>query len=69
MWEREQRFLSGCDFHPYTKCVGKVGLGLHSGTIQAVAEEYAMRRKQAREVKVRCGRRMVYVRSLGRIPF
>ena len=68
VWEREQLFLSGYDFHPYTKGVGKVGLGLHSGTIQAVAEEHAMRRKQAR--KVSCtGTSQGARRSLGWTPF
>jgi putative transposase len=33
VWERERRFLSGYDFHPFTKGAGKAGLGLHSGTI------------------------------------
>ncbi|MGB8423734.1 zinc ribbon domain-containing protein, partial [Paraburkholderia sp.] len=53
VWERERRLLSGYDFHPFTKGAGKAGLGLHSGTVQAVAEEYATRRKQARKVKLR----------------
>lgn len=66
--EREQWFLSGYNFHPYTKGVGKVGLGLHSGTIQAVAEEHAMRRKQAR--KVSCtGTSQGARRSRGWTPF
>ncbi|MGF6757371.1 hypothetical protein [Paraburkholderia sp. GAS42] len=34
VWERERRFLSGYDFHPFTKGAGKAGLDLHSGTIQ-----------------------------------
>jgi hypothetical protein len=51
--EREQRFLSGYGFHPFTKGAGKAGLGLHSGTIHAVVEEYATRRKQARKAKLR----------------
>ncbi|QBR03720.1 hypothetical protein [Paraburkholderia pallida] len=49
VWQREQRFLSGYDFHPFTKGAGKAGLGLHSQTLQAIGEEYAVRRKQARK--------------------
>lgn len=69
MWERERRFLSGYDFHPFTKGVGKAGLDLHSGTIQAVAEEYATRRKQASKVKLRWRSSRGARRSLGWIPF
>ncbi|MGB8423916.1 MAG: hypothetical protein WCE85_47385, partial [Paraburkholderia sp.] len=69
VWERERRLLSGYDFHPFTKGAGKAGLGLHSGTIQAVAEEYATRRKQARKVKLRWRASRGSRRSLGWIPF
>jgi len=61
MWERERRFLSGYDFHPFAKDADREGLGLHSRAIQAIAEEYASRRKQARKVTLRwqasCGAR------------
>ncbi|EIM99503.1 transposase, orfB, partial [Paraburkholderia hospita] len=40
VWRREGRFLSGYDFHPFTRGAGKAGLGLHSQTIQAIGEEY-----------------------------
>ncbi|MGF6757363.1 RNA-guided endonuclease InsQ/TnpB family protein [Paraburkholderia sp. GAS42] len=69
VWERERRFLSGYDFHPFTKGAGKAGLGLLSGTVQAVAEEYATRRKQARKVKLRWRASHGARRSLGWIPF
>ncbi|WP_424784293.1 hypothetical protein [Paraburkholderia sp.] len=69
VWQRERRFLSGYDFHPSTKGAGKDGLHLHSQIIQAVAVEYATRRKQAQKRKLRWrvsgGRRS----ALGRIPF
>ncbi|WP_341319439.1 transposase [Paraburkholderia sp. IMGN_8] len=67
-WERERWFLSGYDFHPFTKGAGKAGLDLHSGTIQAVTEEYATRRKQARKVKLRWRSSRGARRSLGWIP-
>ncbi|WP_204117314.1 hypothetical protein [Paraburkholderia sp. C35] len=69
VWERERRFLSGFDFHPFTKGAGKAGLDLHSTTIQAVAEEYAIRRMQARKVKLRWRSSRGARRSLGWIPF
>lgn len=69
VWERERRFMSGFDFHPFTKGAGKAGLDLHSTTIQAVAEEYATRRAQARKVKLRWRVSGGPRRSLGRIPF
>jgi len=40
VWEREGRFLSGYHFHPFTRGAGKARRDLHSGTINAVAEEY-----------------------------
>jgi hypothetical protein len=69
VWQREQRFLSGYDFHPFTKGAGKAGLGLHSQTIQAIGEEYATRRKQAHKVKLRWRVSGGPRRSLGWIPF
>jgi putative transposase len=46
-WERERRFLSGYDFQLFIKGASTAGLELHSSAIQAVAEEYATRRRQA----------------------
>jgi IS605 OrfB family transposase len=69
VWQREARFLSGYDFHPFTKGAGKAGLKLHSQTIQAIGEEYAVRRKQARKTKLRWRVSSGARRSLGWIPF
>ncbi|OUL70255.1 RNA-guided endonuclease InsQ/TnpB family protein [Paraburkholderia hospita] len=69
VWQREGRFLSGYDFHPFTKGAGKAGLGLHSQTIQAIGEEYAVRRKQARKSRLRWRVSGGPRRSLGWIPF
>jgi putative transposase len=67
--QREGRFLSGYDFHPFTKGAGKAGLHLHSQTIQAIGDEYATRRKKARKVKLRWRVSGGTRRSLGWIPF
>ena len=69
VWARERRFMSGYDFHPYTKGAGKAGLSLHSQTIQAVGEEYASRRKQARKLKLRWRVSRGSRRSPGWVPF
>ncbi|MFM0553585.1 transposase [Paraburkholderia sediminicola] len=69
VWERERRFLSGYDFHPFTKGAGKAGSKLHSQTIQAIGEEYAVRRKQACKMKLRWRVSSGARRSLGWIPF
>lgn len=53
VWQCERRFLSGYDFYPFTKGVGKAGSKLHSQTIQAIGAEYAVRRKRARTTKLR----------------
>jgi IS605 OrfB family transposase len=69
VWERERRFLSGYDFAAYTKGAAKEGLNLHSQTIQAISEEYAIRRKQFKKVKLRWRVSGGARRSLGWIPF
>jgi len=69
VWQREQRFLSGYDFHPFTKGAGRAGLRLHSQTIQAIGDEYATRRKQACKTKLRWRVSGGARRSLGWIPF
>ncbi|QBR03736.1 RNA-guided endonuclease InsQ/TnpB family protein [Paraburkholderia pallida] len=69
VWQREQRFLSGYEFHPFTKGAGKAGLGLHSQTLQAIGEEYAVRHKQACKTKLRWRVSGGSRRSLGWIPF
>ena len=44
--KREHRFLSGFDLQKYTAGATREGLPLHSQSVQAIAEEYALRRKQ-----------------------
>jgi hypothetical protein len=51
--EREGRFLSGYDLHEFTAGATKAGLPLHSQTVQAVNEEYARRRRQAKKARLR----------------
>ena len=57
---REGRFLSGFDLQKYTNGCTKEGVPLHSQTVQAIAEEYATRRKQFKRgvccIAVRQGR-------------
>lgn len=62
------RFLSAFDMHPYTKGSGKE-LGLHSQTVQAVTDEYVLRRKQFKLRKLRWRRSGGARRSLGWVPF
>jgi transposase len=52
MFNRERRFLSGYDFAKFTRGATKEGLHLHSQTVQAIAEEYATRRRQCRPVRL-----------------
>lgn len=69
--QREGRFLSGYDLHEFTRGATKEGLPLHSQTVQAVNEEYARRRRQARKARLRWRvsdpERANY--SLGWVPF
>lgn len=69
VWCREKRLLSGYDFAPFTKGAGKAGIPLHSQTIQAIAEEYATRRKQFKKTKLRWRISRGSKRSLGWMPF
>ena len=52
VFERERRFMSGYDLQKYTDGASKEGINLHSQTIQAIASEYATRRKQCKKVKL-----------------
>ena len=61
------RFLTGYDFHPYTKGAGKE-LGLHSQTLQCIAGEYVTRRKQFNKTKLNWRKSGGARRSLGWIP-
>jgi putative transposase len=69
VFERERRFMSGYDLQKYTNGASKEGLRLHSQTVQAVASEYATRRKQFRKVKLAWRKSGGVRRSLGWIPF
>lgn len=71
VFERERRFVSAFDLHPYTCGAAKEGLALHSQTIQAVAEEYVKSRKQHKKVKLRwrVSNPKSARRSLGWVPF
>ncbi len=68
-FNRERRFLSGYDFAKFTRGATKEGLQLHSQTVQAVAEEYATRRRQFRKVRLSWRKSTGSRRSLGWIPF
>jgi putative transposase len=52
-FNRERRFLSGYDFAKFTRGATKEGLNLHSQTVQAIAEEYAARRRQFKKIRLR----------------
>ena len=69
--EREGRFLSGYDLHEFTRGATKEGLPLHSQTVQAVNEEYARRRRQAKKARLRwrVSKRDRANYSLGWVPF
>ncbi len=69
MFNRERRFLSGFDFAKLTRGATKEGLHLHSQTVQAIAEEYATRRRQFRKVRLSWRKSTGSRRSLGWIPF
>jgi putative transposase len=69
MFNRERRFLSGYDFAKFTRGGTKEGLHLHSQTVQAIAEEYATRRRQFRKARLRWRKSRGRRRSLGWIPF
>jgi putative transposase len=69
IFNRERRFLSGYDFAKFTRGATKEGLHLHSQTVQAIAEEYATRRRQFRKVRLGWRKSTGSRRSLGWIPF
>jgi len=69
VFERERRFMSGYDLQKYTDGASKEGINLHSQTIQAIAWEYATRRKQFKKVRLAWRRSSGARRSLGWVPF
>jgi IS605 OrfB family transposase len=69
VFQRERRFMSGYDLQKYTNGASKEGFQLHSQTIQAIAAQYATRRKQHKKVKLAWRKSGGIRRSLGWIPF
>ena len=69
VWERERRFISAYEIAAYTKGAAKEGLSLHSQTIQAIAEEFVLRRRQFKKVRLSWRKSGGTRRSLGWIPF
>lgn len=67
-WKRKRAFFSSYDMQPYTKGASKE-IGLHSQTTQAISDEYCIRRKQHKKVKLRWRVSYGSRRSLGWIPF
>jgi putative transposase len=67
-FNRERRFLSGYDFAKFTRGATKEGLHLHSQTVQAIAEEYATRRRRFRKVRLSWRKSTGSRRSLGSYP-
>lgn len=69
VWERERRFISAYEIASYTKGAVKEGLSLHSQTVQAIAEEFVLRRCQFKRVRLSWRKSSGTRRSLGWIPF
>jgi len=69
--QRTGKFFSAFDIAAYTKGATKSGLNLHSQTIQAIAEELVLRRKQFQKAKLnwRVSNPKSAKKSLGWIPF
>ena len=61
------KWLSAYDIHPYTKGAAKE-LGLHSQTLQCVAQEYVTRRRQFKRARLNWRKSTGSQRSLGWIP-
>ena len=66
--QRKHAFLSAYDMQPYTKGAGKE-LGLHSQTVQGIQEEYCLRRRQHKKVRLAWRVSGGARRSLGWVPF
>lgn len=67
-FDRKREFMSAYDMQPYTKGASKE-LGLHSQTVQAVQEEYCLRRRQFKKRRLSWRKSGGTRRSLGWIPF
>ena len=66
--QREGRFCSNVDLDKLTAGATKVGLSLHSQTVQAISKELVTRRKQFKKAKLRWRVSGGSRRSLGWIP-
>ena len=69
--KRTGKFFSAFDIAAYTKGASKSGLNLHSQSIQAITEEWVIRRTQFKKVKLnwRVSNPKSPKKSLGWIPF
>ena len=67
---KHNKFLSAYDIAPYTKGTSKE-CDLHSRTIQAITEEYVLRKKQFKKAKLqwRVSNPKSKRKSLGWVPF
>lgn len=65
---RTGKFLSAYDLNAYTTGASKEGLSLHSQTVQAINEEFVVRRKQFRKTRLAWRKSGGARRSLGWIP-
>src|SRR5208337_211731 len=69
VFQRERRLLSGYDFAKFTRGATREGLHLHSQSVQAIAEEYAARRRQCGRVRLKWRKSGGSQRSWGWLPF
>ena len=63
------KWMSGFDFSPYTVGASKEFEHIGSSTIQEVAEQFAVKRRAARRVRLRWRKSFGERRSLGWVPF
>jgi len=67
--EREGRFCSNIELDRYTSGATKVGLSLHSQTVQAISKELVTRRRQFNKRRLAWRKSGGARRSLGWVPF
>jgi IS605 OrfB family transposase len=65
--KEKYKFMTGYDFHPYTKGAGRE-LGIHSQTLQQIAAEYATRRKQFKKQRLKWRKTGGTEKSTGWVP-
>jgi IS605 OrfB family transposase len=68
-FDRKREFMSAFDMQKLLAGYGKAGGELGSTTVQQVAEEYCIRRRQFKKVKLRWRKSRGARRSLGWVPF